>query len=457
MKYANIINKLQMIVGKNYVYTEKVSVLPYVYDASYFVGQMPLAVVAPRTANEVSKILKFCNDYKIPVYTRGAGTSLTGAPIPLGGIVLSMARFDKILEINVRDRYAIVEAGVRIDDLNLELSKYNYIYPIDPGSSLAATIGGTIATNAGGIRVVRYGSTKEWVMGVEAVLPKGEIVEFGERTLKRSVGYDLTALMVGSEGTLGVITKAILKITPMPAYTSMILLYYNDVKSVSDAIGILNENGLIPLVAECMNKQAMEITFKSDVRYYDTVSKWILIILTEIPDKTLEVLKQTRPLKYQLITDKNEINYVFTLRKRMRSSLLKKRTSVDEIDIGGDIIVPPSELWITLEEVIEIMQKHNIEFSPIFGHIGDGNIHFDAFINIKKDFEKAKSLIKETAMVAVKHNGCISAEHGIGLEKKDVLIEEFRYRNTLYNIELYRGIKKVFDPNGIMNRGKLFD
>jgi glycolate oxidase len=141
----------------------------------------------------------------------------------------------------------------------------------------------------------------------------------------------------------------------------------------------------------------------------------------------------------------------------MRSSLLKKRTSVDEIDIGGDIIVPPSELWMTLEEVIKIMQKYNIEFLPIFGHIGDGNIHFDAFINVKKDSEKAKSLIKETAMTAVKHNGCISAEHGIGLEKKDALIEEFKHRNTLYNIELYRGIKKVFDPNGIMNRGKLFD
>ena len=458
MGIDNFINRLKSIVGEKHVLLNKEDLLTYMQDASYFEGNQPIAVVSPRTANEVSEILKLCNEYGVPVYTRGGGTSLTGASTPLDGIVLNMGRFDKIIEVNIRDRYTVAESGVRIDDLNLMLSQYNYIYPIDPGSSLAATIGGTIALNAGGIRGVRYGSTKEWILGLEVVLPNGEIVEFGERTLKRSIGYDLTALMVGSEGTLGVITKAILKITPLQVYASMILLYYDSAESVSDAIGLLNENGLIPIVAEFVNKKGAELSLKRvSEEYYEKNANWVLMILIEDPDKALKILSQTNPLMYKKVNDKNEIDKLFIARKRIRSVLIELEDTKNKVDVSGDIVVPPSQLGYILKELEDATSKYGFKNYSMQGHIGDGNIHWDVFYDLNTQKDILKSFTMETAMMAVKHNGCISAEHGIGMEKKEALVEEFKYKNTLYNLELYRGIKKVFDPNGIMNRGKLFD
>ncbi len=278
----DVIEEMRRVVGPGNVLTKKEDILPYMRDASYLSGGEPLAVVIPGTTTELAKVVKACYEAEVPMYVRGGGgTSLTGSSVPLeGGVVISMNRFDKILEVSVPDRYVVAEAGVRLDALNAYLSKFRYFYPPDPASSLAATVGGSLSTNAGGMRGgAMYGATKEWVLGMEVVLPTGEVAQFGGRVLKRSIGYDLTALMIGSEGgTLGIITKATLKITPLPRRTGRILAYYKSIEDAGKVVARLTENGIIPYIAEFMDGIAMDAAKKSKGIDYPSEANYMMII-----------------------------------------------------------------------------------------------------------------------------------------------------------------------------------
>ena len=449
----DIVSELERALGKEKVLTKKEDLLPYASDASYISGEMPLAVVLPSSVEEVSKALKLCYENDVPVYVRGGGTSLTGASAPLGGIVISTLRLNKILEISIKDRYAVAEAGVRLRDLNEELRKLGYMYPPDPGSEVAATVGGSISTNAGGMRGAAYGATKDWVLGLEVVLPDGTIAQFGGKTLKRSEGYDLTALMVGSEGTLGVITKATLKIAPLPKEEDMILAFYDSYKKVGEATAALNEKGIIPLVAEFLDKEAMEI-IKESAEPPEGADSMLILVLSE-KDEALKALKETSPLELREVKDKEEADRIMSLRRGLYSSQLLLRERPDQKVIIGDIAVPPSRISKALEEIYSAVEKSGLKVIA-FGHIGDGNIHLNVFAGMD-EMEKAIELLKETARIAVKHEGSVSAEHGIGLEKKELLVEELELRKSLVNLQLMKAIKKAFDPKNIMNRGKLFD
>ena len=451
----SVANELAKIVGKEYVLTKYEDIVPYVKDASYIEGKKPIAVVIPGSVSEVSKILKLCYDNNIPVYVRGGGTSLTGSSVPEGGIVMSMLRFDKIVEVNIKDRYVIAEAGVRVGELNAYLEKYGYMYPPDPASDIAATIGGSINTNAGGVRGAKYGATKEWVLGLEVVLPDGTITQFGEKTLKRSEGYDLTALMIGSEGTLAVITKAILKIAPLPKRDTMFLVFYDSYKKFGDVIGTLNERGLIPLTAEFLDEISMDAVKGYGIPYPDKAKALLIIITSENSDETLKALKETNPIEVRTIKDQAEMDNAMKLRKGLYSSLLLERDNPEQKVIIGDIVVPPSKISETIDEIYRAIQSAGLKVS-IFGHIGDGNVHLNIFTG-PNEIDKAKELLLETAMIAVKHGGCVSAEHGIGLEKKELLQKEFAYRGNQINLELMKKIKNVFDPRDILNRGKLIE
>ena len=467
MIYMSIIDELRKAVGDNHVLTTREDMLPYMRDASYFIGEEPIAVVLPGSTEELSRVVKACYANEVPMYVRGGGTSLTGSSVPMrGGVVISMNRFDKILETSIPDRYVVAEAGVRLDTLNAYLSKFNYFYPPDPASSLAATVGGSLSTNAGGLRGVMYGATKEWVLGMEVVLPTGEVAQFGGRVLKRSIGYDLTALMIGSEGTLGIITKATLKIAPIPRRIGRILVYYESIDAAGRAVAKLKEAGIIPYIAEFMDRISMEAAKKGKGVDYPQEANYMLIIDIASTEESLqkdlesaaEVLKSTSPMSLRITTDPAEMERIYLARKGLYSSLLMERTAPGEKVIIGDIVVPSTEVPATLLDIDNAIRNYGFKVS-LFGHIGDGNIHLNIFADTSKENEmrRVSSFLLETGMIAVRHGGSVSAEHGIGLEKKQLLVEEFKARGTLVNLELMRQIKKVFDPKNLLNRGKLFD
>ena len=234
---------------------KKEDLVPYMKDASYFEGNIPMAVIIPKNSEEISKLMKICSREKIQVIMRSGGSALTGSPVPnKDSILISMSAMNKILETHLDDGYIVSEPGVRLDDLNNYLSNLGFFYPPDPASSMAATVGGSISTNAGGLRACTYGTTKEWILGLELVLPSGDIVEVGGRTLKRTKGYDITALMAGNEGTLAIITKAYLKVWPIPEEIGRILAYFKDVEKMGRSISKLKGRGIIPYIAELMDK-----------------------------------------------------------------------------------------------------------------------------------------------------------------------------------------------------------
>ncbi len=462
----DIVSSLKAIVG-THVLSSKEDLIPYQNDASVFEGVSPTAIVIPGTAEEVSKVLKFCYDNNIEVVTRGGGTSLTGSSILTSkGIMISMERFDKIIDVKIEDRYVIVEPGVRIDNLNQYLEQYHHFYPPDPASSIAATVGGTIATNAGGLRAAMYGATKEWVLGMEVVLPTGKIVQFGGKTLKRSLGYDLTAMMIGSEGTLGIITKAILKIVPVPERTGRILTYFKEIETAGQAISELKKNSITPLIAEFMDRYSMDSITKVKNMNFPKEANYMLIIdiastkesITGKLDETSKILGQFNPIEIKITTDPVEMDNIYQARKGLYSSQLQVRDSVDESVIIGDIVVPTTELPQTLKELNEKIREYGMKV-VLFGHIGDGNIHPNIFARMKdpEQFKKVESLMLEFGKIAIRHGGSVSSEHGIGLEKREMLIEELKSKDSLETLELMKNIKKIFDPKNLLNRGKIFE
>ncbi len=461
-----IVSELEKISPGN-VLTSKENKIPYLRDASYYTGEFPAAVVIPRNTSELSRIMKFCYENDVQVVLRGGGSSLTGSSIPNEEcILLSLSRFDKIIEVRVDDNYVIAEAGVRLDFLNDELSKFNYFYPPDPASSRVSTVGGTLATNAGGLHGVMYGVTKNWVLGMEVVLPNGEIVQLGGPTLKRSMGYDLAALMIGSEGTLGIITKAILRILPKPECSGRILAYYRLIEDAGKAVSELKNKGIIPLMAEFLDRISMDSIKQVKDIDYPQGSEYMLLVdiassvesLSRHLELAAEILRKFDPVNVRITTDAKEMQKMYDARKGLYSSILSQRNSKSDYVIIGDVVVPSSETAGTLKDIQKSIEKHNLQVA-LFGHIGDGNIHTNIFADVENNEKMVvvEDFQNEVGMIAVKHRGSVSAEHGIGLEKKGLLLREFQQRHTEGTLEVMKIIKNCVDPKNILNRGKMFD
>ncbi len=465
MIIVNQLNKLKKAIGDSLI-TKEIDKVPFMKDASFFNGDVPLAVAIPENTDELQEIMKICYEEEVPVVGRGGGTALTGSSVPSSdSIVISLSRMNKITEISREDRYVIAEAGVRLDELNQKLSTLNFIYPPDPGSSIAATVGGSIATNAGGLRGAMYGATKEWILGLEVVLPDGTIIQTGGKVLKRSTGYDLTALFIGSEGTLGLITKAILKIAPKPEKVGRIIAYYESIDKASSAIGLLKANGITPLMAEFMDRIAMDsLTNTKNIKFPDKAKFLLMVDISSTVEsigrhmaEALEIIRKTGASEVTDTTDSDEMAKMYALRKGLYAAELGERTSNDEYIIIGDIVVPPSRLPSALSRIEGESERQNIKAS-LFGHIGDGNIHANVFYNSNDEnsLKGAQDFLMTIGNIAIENGGSVSAEHGIGLEKKELLLEEMKYKNSLKNIDLMKEIKRVFDPKNIMNRGKIF-
>ncbi|MFX0163372.1 MAG: FAD-binding oxidoreductase [Candidatus Hodarchaeota archaeon] len=454
---TGFIEQLMDILGENKVLTSKVDLLCYSRDASQIVG-MPEVVVLPSSTEEVSKILSLASQSRIPVVPRGSGTCLSGGAVPIkGGIVVDLSHMNKILEIDMENFQVFVEPGVVHADLNRELSKYGLFFPPDPASQDVCTIGGCLANNAGGPRAVKYGVTRDWVLGMEVVLPSGEILWTGSQTRKCVSFYDLSRLFIGSEGTLGIITKALLKVTPLPETRLSSIAFFKDAKQAARCVYEIIGKGLDPSACEFMDEQVLRAVsnFRNDFNY---VGKAMILVeldgeknyVQQRLKKLKEIFEQFNALRYNLAEDEKNTLQLWEIRKSSAPSLtsLGKPTCIIE-----DVTVPISKLPDLVEAIENVSKKYDILIGTL-GHAGDGNLHPNLLFDERypEEVERAKKAAREIMNEAIKLGGTLTGEHGIGVSKLDMVPLE----HSTVEMELALKIKRAIDPYGIMNPGKKY-
>ena len=447
--------KLIEIVGKDHFTDQLEELVPYSYDASMNVHR-PDAAVWPESTEQVAAIVKLANEYKIPIVPRGAGTSLSGGVIPIqGGIIIDLSRMNQILEISVENRYARVQAGVVCDDLNRALAKRGFTFPPDPASSSVATIGGNVATNAGGIKGAKYGTTRDYVLGLQVVLPTGEVMHTGSYTMKCVSGYDLAKLFIGAEGTLGVITEITLKINPLPRHAMTAVATFTKLEDAGKAIFQTMTSGVLPSVMEILDKVTLKsIKENTDIDLPDAEA----LILTETDGYTweeveaqmevvLRIFNENHPIEIKTAKDEKDRNNLWKARKSSYATLARVSNSF----VLDDVTVPISRTPELLVGIQEIAQRHGLVIAT-YGHAGDGNLHpqilYDEYD--PKQVEKTERAEEEIFRLAISLKGTLSGEHGIGLSKANYMTLE----HDPVEMALMRQIKKTLDPNNIMNPGK---
>jgi glycolate dehydrogenase FAD-linked subunit len=460
MRTATPVGELSSIVGATHVLTDPDSIRENSTDATKILHPADV-VVFPGDTRQVSAIVRLANRERIPVVSRGGGVGYAGGALPVqGGIVIGMRRMNRILEINPVDLLAVVEPGVLTADLDAAAAGRGLLYPPDPASSRQSTLGGNVAHNAGGPRAFKYGVTRQFLLGLEVVLPTGEIIETGGRVVKNSVGYDLTDLMCGSEGTLGVMTKILLRLVPRPEAARTVMALYDSVRSCADSANALVEAGIIPSKLEFVDSQSIEALR----RYVEDEGLATAVRLpasargmlwVEVDGSAAEVEVMAR--RVVLVLERQAVRVfedlpgpdLWELRRYLSPAVARIRPD----KINEDIVVPRSRLGDYLAAVERVERDVGL---PIvcFGHAGDGNIHVNLMLDRSDPDERgrgerAKARIME---LAVELGGTISGEHGIGIMKSDFL--ELALRPG--TISAMKAIKAALDPNGIMNPGKIF-
>jgi len=421
-------------------------------------GVVPLAVVFPHDTNDVAAILKLANSEGVPVTARGAGTGLSGAAVPAsGGIVICFDRMNQILEIDTENHVAVVQPGVRLNELDAATSEHNLVYPVYPGE-YSASLGGNVSTNAGGMRAVKYGVTRHQVLGLEAVLPSGEIIRTGGKFVKASTGYDLTQLLVGSEGTLALVTEATLKLYPRPQHQSTVLAPFETLIGVTSAVPRIIDSGLNPLILEYIDIMTMSATHSFTGLELgipqvikDSALAYLVVSMENIdPDR----LEQDTSAIAELLHNLGAVD-VYVLPSTSAAQLIDAREKAFWMAKANgandviDIVVPRAQIPEFMDRVGELANEYEAWIAGC-GHAGDGNVHLGIF---QSDDAKRNRLLKELFAAGMELGGAISAEHGIGQAKK-------RFFNDLEDpikIDLMRRIKSAFDPNGILNPDVLFD
>ena len=458
-----LIDTFKLISGEQYVIVDEESLNNYSHDETEHLHFLPDMVIKPRTANEISEILKICNTNKIPVTPRGAGTGLAGGALPhLGGVLISTERMNSIVEIDEKNLQVTTEPGVITEVLQNAVKEKGLFYPPDPISRGSCFIGGNVSLNSGGPKALKYGVVKDYVLNLEVVLPSGEIIWTGANILKNSTGYNLTQLMVGSEGTLGIVTKIVLKLIPLPQHDLLMLVPFNSLEKASEAVSAIFRAGYTPSALELVEIDALLIASKfvdsSSIAVTDGTAAHLLI---EVDGNHLETLMQEMEAIAEMLAlyDCGEI--YFADNAMQKAELWKLRKAVAEAakisgyTIEEDTVVPRAELPSLIKGIKEIGKKYNFH-AVCYGHAGDGNLH----VRVKKtgtqnsqdDPEMIQGL-RALFQLVKSLGGTISGEHGIGLVQKSFL--DIVFNKT--HLELMRGIKKVFDPNNILNAGKIFD
>lgn len=451
------------ILGEQYVLADEADLQHYGHDETEQLVFLPEVVLKPRTTEDISAILKICNKNRLPVTPRGAGTGLSGGALPhLGGVLISIERMNKILEIDERNLQVTTEPGVITEVLQNAVKEKRLFYPPDPSSRGSCFIGGNIAENSGGPKAVKYGVVRDYVLNLEVVLPSGEIIWTGANVLKNSTGYNLTQLMVGSEGTLGIVTKIVLKLIPLPKYDLLMLVPFASLEKASEAVSAIFRAGIVPSALELIEIDALKIVIKmvesSAVPVNDDIAAHLII---EVDGNNMDVLMSDMEAIAELLTQFEAGEIFFADDAQQKAELWKLRRRVAEAaktsgyTIEEDTVVPRAELPALIRGVKELGKKYGFD-AVCYGHAGDGNLHIRINHPTIKNSHGSKEMTEALTSLFVlvqSLGGTISGEHGIGLIQKPYLTTVFKEAN----LRLMREIKKVFDPNNILNAGKIFD
>jgi glycolate oxidase len=444
------------IVGEQNYTDNLIDMVSYSYDASEH-RERPGCGVWAETAEQISEILNTANREKIPVIPRGAGTGLSGMAVPAkGSIVLDLNRMNKILQISIEDRLAVVQPGVIYADLEKALAPHGFFFPPDPASGQVCTLGGNVATNAGGVRGAKYGTTRDYVLALQVVLPDGRIMRTGSRAIKSVSGYDLTRLFVGSEGTLGVVTEITLKINPKPTATSTARATFDDLEDAGRAVSEIMYSGIIPSVLEILGKHTILAINQNTDLDLPEVDAMLLVETdgytgeeTEYQmQRVIEVFQRNRPKEIKQAGSEAEAADLWKARKSAYAVLARIKTHF----VLEDVTVPMAKVADLLKGVEAIAEKHEIQIAT-FGHAGDGNLHpqilYDGYD--PEQVEKMEAASADLFKLAIELGGTLTGEHGIGLSKAPYMTLE----HDPVAMDVMRGLKRLFDPNNILNPGKM--
>lgn len=455
---CSVYKKLQNIVGKDNVSQAKEERLCYAYDAS---GRMhlPDAVIFPESEDEISQILNLASTYKFNVTARGAGSGLTGGAVPVyGGLVMVTSRMNRIIEIDDRNFIARVQPGVIVSDIHSAVEANGLFYPVDPASSAVCTIGGNVGECAGGPRAVKYGVTREYILGLKAVLPSGDVIRTGVATAKGVAGYDLTRLIVGSEGTLAIVTEITLKLLPKPEAVKTLAVFFDSMDTAAETVsGIMKEAAVVPRCVEYMDQAALML-IKDDIQLALPENVAAMLIL-EVDGSHQETLKEAETIK-KFCQKAGALEIVVANTDEQTKELWDARKALSPVlyhfathKINEDIVVPIDRIPDMVRATQQIQKSSGLNVVS-FGHAGDGNIHCNIMYDKRdeKQMKRAQKAVDALFDTTIRLGGTITGEHGVGITKMKYLPREIGE----IEIALMKGIKKVFDPHNILNPGKIF-
>lgn len=446
-------------IGRDRILTDSDILDKYSKDETSDLVRVPDMVVRARTPEEVSDILRICNQYRIPVTPRGGGTGVTGGAVPVdGGVVISLELMNRIIEIDSKNMVAVIEPGVITHAIQKAALEHGLMYPPDPASLESCSIGGNVAEGAGGPRAVKYGTTKDYVIGLEFVLPDGSIITTGGKFVKNATGYNLIGILLGSEGTLAVITKIILRLIPAPSSTIDLLIPFQSIDEAVETVCKIIHKKIVPSTIEFMERDSIKLVSKylNEEMPFPNSNAHLLVQL----DGTSEDDIRNDLVRLSLCID-NADDIIVAETKAQRERIWRARRAIreaihneDPIFLAEDTVVPISRIPVFLKEVKDYLNSRNLR-SVMFGHAGDGNVHIDILKGDMK-YEEWKRLLPELKIAiykrALKNGGTITGEHGIGFLRKNYLPLAL----SPEEIGLLRRIKAAFDPNMILNPGKLF-
>jgi len=454
----NFAARLSDVVGREHVLDDPSALDAHAADA-LGQGHAPDVVVIPGSTREVAAIARLCNEHRVPLVVRGAGTGYTGGAVPThGGVVLSMARLNRIIEIDEKNLVAVVEPHVINGDLQRAVERVGLFYPPDPASLESSSIGGNVAECAGGPRAFKYGTTKRYVLALEAVLPTGEILHTGSKAVKNVVGYDLTQLLVGSEGTLAIITKITLRLVPQPLARATLSAAFSDVRRAVEAVTLLIQRRVVPSAIELVDDDSLRAVAAHVGRQVVPEGGHALIIVE--CDGTPAAVEEELQRVASACADAGGVNIAQATTEAEREELWRVRRQLSLalratglLKINHDVVVPRGRVPELFDTIAELKRRHRLQIAS-FGHAGDGNIHVNLMVNRADDDERARASRAERELFerVVALEGSISGEHGIGFAKAQYLPLEL----SPDEIALMKRIKAAFDPNNILNPGKIF-
>lgn len=455
----SILAKLRKVLGDKGVLTSPVELAAYSFDGTTDCRGWPEAVVFPVTPDQVSAIMRLSNDAEIPVTVRGAGTNVSGGSIPMsGGIVLCTTRMNKIIDLDTANFTVTTQVGVVLNDLNQELARHKLFFPPDPQSFLAATIGGCVSENAGGPYAVKYGVFKHYLLGMTVVLPSGAIIALGGKTMKNVTGYDLPQLLCGSEGTLAVITEVVLRLLSLPEAKQTVLAAFDEVVTAGQAVHRILSNGILPAKIELMDnwiiRRIEEVTPLGLPLEAEAILLFELDGMSEAVKKethqVVDLCKQAGAMEVRPARHAREAENFWTARRAGFSAIFGQSPTV----LAEDVTVPPSQMPTLIDRIKSIARTNDLTI-VIIGHAGDGNLHPSILTdkNNPEHYGRAAKAIQDIFAAALELGGAISGEHGIGLEKRKFLKQALPPEA----LGLLKEIKRIFDPKGILNPGKIWE